>query len=311
MVTTTQRTSHAVTDSYTDIVTSIPGAAATPGFIRHLGGADVEIVMGGAGAPASTVRGIPLSQGEEEACEADHIWVKCRTGLSAVIGFDTSVTAPAAATLDRELAVTTYVVKTAFTGASVGDTITATQVIDVSGTPSSVATIWRNQTTAADLAGAPSAANLTLIGAGGLSDAQLRAAAVPVSIAAELEVKNDSGSPLAVAKGQQAVADCVISNGQSLSAAVDLGVARLVGLSIPATFEPATVTFQASYDGATFNNVYDSSGVEKTIAVGASRRVILSPADFYGVRYIKLRGGTAASPTVVAADRTVKLIAEA
>jgi hypothetical protein len=293
MVTQTLRTSHLVTDVYTDVITSIPGAASANGFIRHLGGADVEIVMGGAGAPASTVRGIPLSQGDEESCEADHIWVKCRTGLSAVIGFDTSVTAPAAATPDRELAVTTYVVKTAFTGASVGDTVTLAQVIDVSGAPVTVSTLWRNQTTDADLAGAPNAANLTLAGAGTLSDAQLRAAPVPT------------------AKGQQAVADCVISNGQSLSAAVDLGVARLVGLSIPATFEPATVTFQASYDGATFNNVYDSSGVEKTIAVGASRRVILSPADFYGVRYIKLRGGTAASPTVVAADRTVKLIAEA
>lgn len=84
---------------------------------------------------------------------------------------------------DRELVVTTYRVKTAFAGASVGDTITATQVIDVSGTPSTVSTIWRNQTTAVDLASAPAAANLELVGSQALTDAQLRAAAVAISAA--------------------------------------------------------------------------------------------------------------------------------
>ena len=111
-------------------------------------------------------------------------------------------------------------------------------------------------------------------------------------------------------KGQQSITDCVISSGASLSGAIDLGVYRLVGIAIPATFEPTTLSFQASYDGTTWNNVYDNFGTEKTIAVAVSRRVILSPADFYGVRYIKVRGGTAAVPTTVAADRTIKLIAE-
>lgn len=82
--------------------------------------------------------------------------------------------------LERELVVSTYRCKAAFTGASVGDTITATQVLDVSGTPSTVSTVWRNQTTAVDLAGAPSAANLELTGATALTDAQLRASLVPV-----------------------------------------------------------------------------------------------------------------------------------
>lgn len=81
---------------------------------------------------------------------------------------------------DKELVVTTYSVKTAFTGASAGDTITATQVIDVTGTPTTVSTIWRNQTTGADLSSAPSADNLTLLGSQSLTDAQLRAAAIAV-----------------------------------------------------------------------------------------------------------------------------------
>jgi hypothetical protein len=78
-------------------------------------------------------------------------------------------------TVDRELVVETYLCTTAFTGASVNDTITMTQVIDVTGSPFSVGTIWRNQTTAADLSGAPSAANITLVASNALTNAQLRA----------------------------------------------------------------------------------------------------------------------------------------
>lgn len=79
-----------------------------------------------------------------------------------------------ASSVDREFVVSTYTVKNAFTGASVGDTITCTQVIDVSSTPSTVSTIWRNQTTAADLGSVPVAANLTLVGSQALTDGQLR-----------------------------------------------------------------------------------------------------------------------------------------
>lgn len=85
---------------------------------------------------------------------------------------------------DRELVVSTYRCKTDFSGASVGDTITATQVLDVSAAPTTVSTVWRNQTTAADLGSAPSVAKLELVGAQALTDAQLRAAPVPVSMAA-------------------------------------------------------------------------------------------------------------------------------
>lgn len=83
---------------------------------------------------------------------------------------------------DREVAVSTYVCKTAFTGASIGDTISAIHILDVTAAPTVVGTIWRNMTTAADLASAPSFANLELQGSGALTNAQLRAAPVPVSV---------------------------------------------------------------------------------------------------------------------------------
>ena len=95
--------------------------------------------------------------------------------------------------VDRELVVSTFRCKTAFSGASVGDTITATQVIDVSGvTPTTVSVIWRNQNTAADLASTPSAANLELVGSTALTDAQLRAAPIKVS-----GIRPNGGSGLA------------------------------------------------------------------------------------------------------------------
>lgn len=120
------------------------------------------------------------------------------------------------------------------------------------------------------------------------------------------------GTVLSVKKDQQVVQDCTVTSGQSLSGAVDLSVARLVGIATPASIDSATMlSFQSSYDGSTYNNVYDSAGIEKIVTVSASRRVILSPADFYGIRYIKVRLGTAASPVSATADRVLKLVSEA
>ena len=82
---------------------------------------------------------------------------------------------------------------------------------------------------------------------------------------------NQLASALTVKKSQQTVTPIVISNGQSLSAGVDLGVTRVVGIELPATFEPTSITFQASVDNTTFVNVYDASGTEKSANTGVSR----------------------------------------
>ena len=74
--------------------------------------------------------------------------------------------------VDRELAVSFYKVKTGFTGASVGDVISEVQVLDVSATPSTVSVIWRNQTTSLDLGSAPTFSNLDLVGTTGPLAAQ-------------------------------------------------------------------------------------------------------------------------------------------
>lgn len=90
--------------------------------------------------------------------------------------------------VDREPVTVTYAAKNAFTGASVGDTITSVRVLNLTtATPTQEgATFWYNETTGLALASAPLAANLNAAGVPGLTDAQLRASPF------------DVGSPAAV-----------------------------------------------------------------------------------------------------------------
>lgn len=114
-----------------------------------------------------------------------------------------------------------------------------------------------------------------------------------------------------VVKGPQRATIVTVANGQSLSPAVDLGNLRLCGLETPASIDGATsLTFQASADGATYLNLYDATGTEKTITVSTSRRVLLAPADFYGIRWIKVRLGTSGTPVAATADRAITVVAE-
>lgn len=104
---------------------------------------------------------------------------------------------------------------------------------------------------------------------------------------------------------QQVVVDVAIPTTPSLSAAIDLGVARPVALQVPAGWEGTSIAFDASHDGVTFAPLYTDAGVEKTITVAPSRYVILSPADFLGVRRVKVR-----PLTVQTAARTLRLITQ-
>lgn len=106
--------------------------------------------------------------------------------------------------VDRETVTGLYTVKVAGVGYSVGDTLTSTRVLDVSGaTPSQVgSTVWYNETTGAALGAAPNAAHLALAGATGLTDAQLRASAVsvtsaqlPASLGAKTSAQSTSVAP--------------------------------------------------------------------------------------------------------------------
>jgi hypothetical protein len=107
-------------------------------------------------------------------------------------------------------------------------------------------------------------------------------------------------------------ATATIANGASLSGANDLAGAALIRILMPATWTAAVLTFSVSNDNATYYDLYDQFGVEMTGQAAASRAIILSPSDFIGWRYVKIRSGTSASPVnqggsrdVILATRTV------
>lgn len=87
MATTTLRAHHLVSKNYSDLIASIPDAAGKTGFVKHLGGAEVEIVLGGEDPPAATVRGSILPPRGEEWAQAAAIWLRCPHGGEATVGF--------------------------------------------------------------------------------------------------------------------------------------------------------------------------------------------------------------------------------
>lgn len=84
---------------------------------------------------------------------------------------------------DREIVITNYLCKASFSGASVGDTITLIQVIDVSAsTPSTISSIWRNQNTGLDILAAPSINNLEVAGTEAITYGQLVSAGLALGV---------------------------------------------------------------------------------------------------------------------------------
>lgn len=86
-------------------------------------------------------------------------------------------------------------------------------------------------------------------------------------------------------------AQIIIATDTQLSAAVDLGELRLAAVAVPAGWTAAGITFQASFDGQTWFDLYDSAGAVTLpqAAVAAGRLVVVDPAVFFGIRYLKLR----------------------
>lgn len=100
----------------------------------------------------------------------------------------------------------------------------------------------------------------------------------------------------------------VIANGEAVSGAIHLHGMALFALQMPASWTAADLTFQGSYDGTTYANVYDETGDEVTVDADASRFIILDPAKFIGLQRLKIRSGTAGSPVNQGAARTIQLI---
>lgn len=94
----------------------------------------------------------------------------------------------------------------------------------------------------------------------------------------------------------------------ALSAGVDVSTRTPVAMVLPSGWTAATITFQASFNGATFSNMYESDGTELSSTVAASQHVVLDPVNFAGVKWLKLRSGTLATPVEQTDDRAIEVI---
>ncbi len=99
-----------------------------------------------------------------------------------------------------------------------------------------------------------------------------------------------------------------IGSGAALSDTIFTGGLPICGIQMPAAWDSADLTFQASCDvAANVANVLDKDGLELDFKAAASQFVTFDPAFFAGVRFIKLRSGTSASPTNQSATRSIVL----
>jgi len=101
--------------------------------------------------------------------------------------------------------------------------------------------------------------------------------------------------------------DAIILSGQSLSAAIDLEQLNIATILFPAAWDAADITFQTSPDGVTYGDLINDSGVEVKRTPTPGKSMGLNIPELSGVRYLKIRSGTSASPVNQAADRTLTL----
>lgn len=98
-----------------------------------------------------------------------------------------------------------------------------------------------------------------------------------------------------------------IGSGAALSGAIDLGPYKLGYVHMPSAWTAANLTFQISYDGVAYGDLYDHLGGEYTVTAAASRAILVPVIDMMAVRYLKIRSGTAATPVNQAASRELFL----
>lgn len=85
-----------------------------------------------------------------------------------------------------------------------------------------------------------------------------------------------------------------IANGASLTDAIDLGANRLHRIIMPSSWTTAALSFQVSYDGTNFADLFNKDGevsLAATSVVAASRSIVVDQTAFYGVRWLKIRSG--------------------
>jgi hypothetical protein len=87
-----------------------------------------------------------------------------------------------------------------------------------------------------------------------------------------------------------------IPAGESLSEGADCTGGSIVRITVPQEFTDANLTFQASSNGESYNDLYDGDQREVTLAVKPDTTVIITANWTRALGWIKLRSGTRANP---------------
>lgn len=99
-----------------------------------------------------------------------------------------------------------------------------------------------------------------------------------------------------------------ITSGQSLSASIEVNGEHVIGVIVPAAWTAAGLSFQGSFDGTNFFELYDMTGVAITIPVVASSYTVIQPTAMHGVNFVKVRSGTSGSPVTQASTMVLTLL---
>ena len=78
---------------------------------------------------------------------------------------------------------------------------------------------------------------------------------------------------------------------------------------MPAAWTAASLTYQASADGVTYDDMYDGA-TERSLTVAASRYMMQNIGDWVGIRYLKIRSGTSGSPVNQGGARVITLVVQ-
>lgn len=83
----------------------------------------------------------------------------------------------------------------------------------------------------------------------------------------------------------------------SLSESTEVKGKNVEGLHMPDAWTAADVTFEASFDDTVFGSLTDDTGAEvKVVSPAVGEYISLDREHFRGVRFLKVRSGTAAAP---------------
>lgn len=113
-------------------------------------------------------------------------------------------------------------------------------------------------------------------------------------------------------KRDRVVIPVTIANGQSLSAAVNLGGLELVGIAMPAAWTAAAITLAGLAADGTYGKIQNEAGTEFSVTSPAAQTyVALSYAVtgcIKGLGWVKVRSGVAATPVAQGAERVLWLV---